>query len=248
MLYSFFEGNLSGRIVLSADESHHLVSVRRAEDGASFTILDGKGNVCLCRLTVADRRAAEAEILSVRRFKRPAAHLWLAQAMPLGGVMETIVQKATELGAERIVPLVTERSELRLDAVRMVKKLEKWRQIAIEAVKQCGNPFMPEIAAPASIDELINQQLPKARAVCSLESGASAFLPFVASADSGEGIIVAIGPEGDFTQGEYEKLRRSGFVPISLGPLVLRSDTAAIAALAIASEGLRKACSLSDEV
>jgi len=248
MLYSFFEGEFVGTIVLSLVESHHLVAVRRVAQGESFTILDGRGGKALCRLVRADRKHAAAEIMSVERFSRPNAPLWLAQAIPLGGAMENIVQKATELGTERITPILAERSEMRLDDERTAKKLEKWRQIAVEAVKQCGNPFLPHIDAPLTIDGLLKQKLPPARAACSLEKDALSFTQILNHAEKAYGMIVAIGPEGDFTDDEYERLRKGGFAPVTLGPLVLRSDTAAIAALAIASERLRKACSLTDEV
>ena len=240
MLYSFFDGNLAGEIQLTPEESHHLVSVRRAKEGEPVTILDGRGHTAAGRLARADQRHATIAIDTVRTTPRPCAPLWLAQAMPLGKTMETIVQKAAELGAERITPLCTERSELRLDAERTTKKLEKWRQTAIEAVKQCGNPFLPAIDNPMTIAELVRQPLPHARAVCSLESATRAYLPFITTTDTTTGLITAIGPEGDFTPAEYETLRKAGFAPITLGPLVLRSDTAAIVSLAIAAEAMRK--------
>jgi 16S rRNA (uracil1498-N3)-methyltransferase len=235
MLYSYFDGDLSGRIILSPDESHHLVAVRRAEAGETFTALDGRGGAGLCRLVLADRKRAEAEVVSVNHFSRPTAPLWLAQAIPLGGAMENIIQKATELGAARVTPLVTDRSEMRIGGERLVKKLEKWRQVAIEAVKQCGNPFIPEIDMPSTIDALPKLPVPRARAVCSLERDAQSFTKYLNSTDVNDGMMIVVGPEGDFTDAEYLRLREDGFAPVTLGPLVLRSDTAAIAALAVAS-------------
>jgi 16S rRNA (uracil1498-N3)-methyltransferase len=240
MLYSYHDGNLTSPVQLSDAESHHLVLVRRAKAGEAVTILDGRGHTATGRLVKADSRRALVDIDNIRTMPRTCAPLWLAQAMPLGKTMDTIVQKAAELGAERIIPLCTERSELRMDAERTAHKLEKWRQAAVEAVKQCGNPFLPAIDSPMTIAELVRLPLPTARAVCSLEADARAWLPFITTSDTRIGLVTAIGPEGDFTPAEYAALREAGFAPVSLGPLVLRSDTAAIVSLAIASEAMRK--------
>ncbi|MFA5257218.1 MAG: RsmE family RNA methyltransferase [Opitutales bacterium] len=249
MLYSYFDGNLSGAIVLDEDESRHLISVRRGRAGDSVTVLDGKGGSALSRIEEARPHRAVLRVESVRCASRATSPLWLAQAMPLGKTMETIVQKAAELGAERVIPLFTERSELRLDAERAQRRLARWRQGAVEAVKQCGNPFLPRIDPPTGIAELLALPLPGARMVCSLESGARPFLEALMQTGTTGGLLLAIGPEGDFSEKEYAALRNSGFVPVSLGPLVLRSDTAATASLAIASEAMRfAACSLCDKV
>jgi len=248
MLYSFFEGNLSGSVILCAEESHHLISVRRARVGEAVTLLDGKGTRALARIEEASAKHARLNVEEVCSIERPCAPIWLAQAMPLGKTMDIIVQKAAELGVTRIVPLCTERSELRLDAERTRRKLAKWRSSAVEAVKQCGNPFVPQIDDPAMVEELFTLPLPPVRLVCSLESGAQPLLAALSSVSPGQGLIVAIGPEGDFSQREYAAFGKNDFLPVTLGPLVLRADTAAIAALAVASEALRfAACPLIDK-
>ena len=249
MLYSFFDGNFVETIVLDEDESRHLISVRRGRAGESVSVLDGRGHIALTRIEEAHPHRAVLSVQSVRTVTRAGAPLWLAQAMPLGKTMDTIVQKAAELGAERVIPLCTERSELRLDAERTRRKLSRWRQGAVEAVKQCGNPFLPRIDQPMGIAELLALPLPGARMVCSLESGAVPFLETLLHVGTSGGLLVAIGPEGDFSDGEYAALRDGGFMPVTMGPLVLRSDTAAIASLAVASEAMRfAACSLRDKV
>lgn len=239
MLYSFFEENFSNKVQLSQRESHHLISVRRGKPGESVILINGKGGMAKGRIESADSRSATINILEKTEVKRQGAQLWLAQAMPLGKTMDVIIQKAAELGAVRITPLITERSELRLDAERTARKLEKWNQEAVEAVKQCGNPFLPKIDAPSTIAELIKMQPPSARMVCSLETGTQPYLKTIQGTDTNDGLLVAIGPEGDFSSAEYELMRGNGFIPITLGPLVLRSDTAATTALAIAAEATR---------
>jgi 16S rRNA (uracil1498-N3)-methyltransferase len=239
MLYSFFEGNFAEFIQLSERESHHLVSVRRGKQGESVTVLDGKGGIGCGEIENADPRAATIRIRERRTELRQGSPLWLAQAMPLGKTMDIIIQKAAELGAVHVVPLVTERSELRLDKERTEKKLEKWKLDAIEAIKQCGNPFLPIIDTPSTIRELVSKAIPSVRMVCSLEAGPRPYLKSILESDTHDGLIVAIGPEGDFSAQEYDLFRQNGFAPVTLGPLVLRSETAAISALAVAAEATR---------
>ncbi len=239
MLYSFQAGILPGKNILSPEESHHLVVVRRARIGEAVTLLDGAGRSASGVLDKADSKAAVVEVGEIRAAKRSGAPLVLAQAMPLGRTMDAIVQKAAELGAAEVIPLLTARSELRLDAERTQRKVAKWRAEAVEAVKQCGNPFLPEIRLPVDTRGLASSPLPQVRLVCSLEGSPVSLTEALSGVDAHGGAVIAIGPEGDFTPGEYALLRESGFVPVTLGPLVLRSDTAAIAALAVAGEILR---------
>jgi 16S rRNA (uracil1498-N3)-methyltransferase len=239
MLYSFLGGNFSDSVQLSERESHHLISVRRGKVGESVTVLNGNGGIATGVIDIADPSRAVIRVLNRQEVQRQGAPLYLAQAMPLGKTMDVIVQKAAELGAVRIIPLVTERSELRLDAERTAKKLEKWKQEAVEAVKQCGNPFMPSLSHPVSLEELCRMTLPKLRLVCSLEANPQPYLATLLDEDIRDGVLIAIGPEGDFTPSEYRLFRETGFLPVTLGPLVLRSDTAATTALAIAAEATR---------
>lgn len=246
--YSYFDGELFGTINLCAEESHHLALVRRARLGQRVGLLNGRGGRALAVLEQASPKLCRLRVESCDVCERPFAPLWLAQALPLGKTMDSIVQKATELGAARILPISSERSEMRLDEERGSKKRQKWLSGAVEAVKQCGNPFLPLIDEPLLLSELLALELPPLRLVCSLREGARpllACLPRDAAPSSG--VVLAIGPEGDFSDREYDLFEQAGFLPVSLGSLVLRSDTAATAALSIVSAALRfAACPLSD--
>lgn len=240
MLFSFHDGNLSGEVILEPGESHHLTSVRRAREGETVTVLNGKGILAVCKIVRTDPRKTVLKVESTDKRDLGIPPLQLAQALPLGKTMETIIQKAAELGTARIVPLCTERSELRMDADRAARKMDKWKLTAIEAVKQCGNPFLPEIDGPVSLRQfLTSETLPTARLVCSLEDDAHPLTDIIPDLDTSGGLVIAIGPEGDFSPTEYETLRKNAFQPVALGPLVLRADTAAITALALASDALR---------
>ena len=142
-------------LTLSPEESHHLISVNRARVGAPVIAFDGRGTEWTCEL-IGDRR--QGAVLKVRATKTqpplPYA-LTLAQALPKGPAMDAIVRKATEIGAVRIVPLETERTQVHLDDERSDRKVDKWRVAALEAAKQCGNPFLPEIASVQRATEFL---------------------------------------------------------------------------------------------
>src|SRR3984957_13007416 len=139
-------------IVLSEGESHHLVSVNRAAKGDTVVAFDGKGSEWICELADADKRAARLKVRFAQKAKPLPWRITLGQALPLGGAMDSIVRKATEIGVSRIVPLESERTQVHLDGARSDRKIEKWQTAALEAAKQCGNPWLPEIGpvTPAS--------------------------------------------------------------------------------------------------
>lgn len=236
-------GGNSTKIVLPQAETHHLVNVNRARPGDAVVAFDGQGAEWICRLErVEAKKSAILRIeSSATRPPLPCA-LILGQGLPKGGVMEEIVRQATELGAASIVPLATSRSEVRLEADRADKKIEKWRTTAIEAAKQCGNPFLPDIAPVLAVDAfLARPQVREAelRLVASLHPGArplrAVLADFRAAHDGRPPRSAAwlIGPEGDLTAEEVGAALSAGWTPVSLGPLVLRCDTAAAFALSV---------------
>jgi 16S rRNA (uracil1498-N3)-methyltransferase len=229
-------------ITLGAEESHHLVSVNRAEAGATVTVFDGRGAEWICTLRPSDRRAARLDVRFAQK-ARPLPHLMtLGQALPKGSGMDAIVRKATELGAARIIPLESERTQVHLDEDRSDRKIEKWRTAAIEAAKQCGNPWLPEIAPVQGAAAFMESARYDLKLIASLQPGArplhEALQAFRAGRPRGTAgpppaVAWLIGPEGDFTPAELSQAQTCGFVPITLGPLVLRCETAAIYALSV---------------
>jgi 16S rRNA (uracil1498-N3)-methyltransferase len=234
-------------ISLSADESHHLVSVNRARVGDTVVAFDGQGHEWVCELAAADRSAARLKVRFPQKFKPLPYAITLGQALPKGASMDSIVRKATEIGAAAIVPLESERTQVHLDSDRSEKKIEKWQVAALEAAKQCGNPFLPEIApiqaAGSFIESAKGYDL---KLIASLQPGAkslkSVLEAFKATANRPpQRVLWLVGPEGDFTPAELSQSRSAGFEPISLGPLVLRCETAAVYALSILSYELQNA-------
>jgi len=178
-------------ITLDEDESRHLVAVNRAGSGDTVTVFDGRGTEWICILRQADRRSARLEVRFAQKAKPLPYHITLGQALPKGGGMDAIVRKATELGAARIVPLESERTQVHLGEERSDRKIERWRTAAIEAAKQCGNPWLPEIAAvqgaAAFMESATGYDL---KLVASLQPGALALRDVLKGSGGGGGCIV----------------------------------------------------------
>jgi 16S rRNA (uracil1498-N3)-methyltransferase len=234
-------------LTLTPDESHHLVIVNRARSGDPIVAFDGRGTEWDCTLATVSKNAA---VLAVRAKRQapPLAHtITLAQALPKGPGMDTIVRKATEIGAARIVPLTSERTQVHLDGERQDKKVEKWRTAALEAAKQCGNPWLPEIAPVETFGAFLTSHASAAdhdlKLIASLHPGAKPLKTLFADAADALGrtprrVLWLIGPEGDFSPAEVAAAVRAGFAPATLGPLVLRCETAATYALAVTAHEL----------
>jgi len=234
-------------IHLSADESYHLVAVNRARTGNMVVAFDGRGNEWICELASEARSAAVLKVRFRQQAKPLPFQITLGQALPKGQFMEAIVRKATELGAARIVPLESERTIVHLDGDRPDRKAEKWAVAAIEAAKQCGNPFIPEIlplqGAGAFMEGARGYDL---KLIASLQPGAKSLKSVLTAFATASGrpprtVLWLIGPEGDFTPAELSRSKTAGFEPVTLGPLVLRCETAAAYALSVLSYELQNA-------
>ncbi len=164
--------------------------------------------------------------------------------------MDDIVRQATEIGSARIVPILSERTQVHLEQDRAEKKVEKWRTVSIEAAKQCGNPWLPEISSVQRFEEFVGDRAdPEAtydlKLIASLHPGARSLkstLETYRETNAGANphkVAWLVGPEGDFSPPEMNAALRAGFHPITLGPLVLRSDTAAVYALSILTHELQ---------
>ncbi|MBA3849299.1 MAG: 16S rRNA (uracil(1498)-N(3))-methyltransferase [Opitutus sp.] len=227
-------------IRLDADESHHLVAVNRCSRGDPLVAFDGRGREWQCECTDAAKSGAVLTVKSTRQAPALPCAITLAQALPKGSTMDEIVRQATELGAARIVPLLTGRTQVHLDGDRADRKVQKWRTTAIEAAKQCGNPWVPEIAPVQKLDWLLTTAAKDydLKLIASLHAGARPLRGVVAHwrtqhNRAPQRVLWLVGPEGDFSPPEMTACVMAGGVPVTLGPLVLRCDTAAVAALSV---------------
>lgn len=230
----------SETLVLGERDSHHAARVLRLAPGDPIEVLDGAGACLRARVVRVDRLALRAVVEDRVRYPAPP-RVTLAPAVLKGRAMDLLVQKATELGATRLRPLLTDRTVVRIGHDSVTDKAEGWLDGAIEACKQCGNPWLPTIDPPQPFADFLDS---RPAGLCLLASlDATAPLPGTVfdglNAAPGE-VLILTGPEGDFTPEEERLARSAGARAFTLGPLVLRAETAVLAALAVAQHELRR--------
>ena len=244
---------------LDEREAHHALHVLRVKRGEPVVVLDGAGHEFQCEIATGSHHSVTLAVTHKAYVPPLPCQIALLQAVPKGKLIESIIQKAVELGARRIVPLLTERVVTQLGGKDAATKQAKWQMVAIEAIKQCGATWLPRIETPMTIAEFISRK-PETGSESTPGSSPSAFslqpsafdLSLVGSLQtdrrhprecfqefqtkhgrSPQSVAVWIGPEGDFTLDELKAIQAGGALPISLGRLVLRVETAAIYCLAI---------------
>jgi len=216
-------------LALGGPEAHHCHDVMRCQVGERIIAFDGQGSEVVGTITVTKKSQVDFDIESEAKTDPPPAALTLCQAIPKGKNMELVVQKATELGVARIVPLLTEHTVVRLKEKDVAKKQIKWQRVAIEACKQSGQNHLPEVALPTRLaDFLATAAAPELKLIASLQPGAKHLKQILAAGEKPHSAQVLIGPEGDFTEGEVGMALAAGHQPMTLGPIVLRTETAAI--------------------
>ena len=224
---------------LQGREAHHALRVLRVKYGEMVAVLDGIGNEFLCTVDNCSRDAVTLSVSLKNFMASPACRVTLLVAVPKGKIIEDIIQKSVELGASRIVPLLAERVATHLDAEAAADKRDKWQQVAIEAIKQCGAVWLPKIEMPVTIEQfLARRERFELSLVGSLQTERrhprECFREFqIKHGRRPQSAAVWIGPEGDFTLEELKAIQNSGAQPISLGKLVLRVETAAVYCVSI---------------
>jgi 16S rRNA (uracil1498-N3)-methyltransferase len=226
------------QITLSEEDHRYLTRVLRLEVGDLITIFDGQDGEADARIMRIGPRAVELRVEERRQIgaaNRPA--LTLIQALAKGEKLDLVVQKATELGATRIMPVTSARSIPQLEAMRAIGRRTRWQKIAREAARQCGRPDVPTIEAVTPLPTALHAISKDAFRLILWEGARSTtrlseVLP-PRGAERPHEVAVAVGPEGGFSPAEVETAKVAGFVPGGLGPRVLRTETAALAILSI---------------
>jgi len=232
-------------LTLPEREAHHAAHVLRLRRGERISVLDGEGQIIEAEVAEVSRKVLRAIVRGRTLAARPHWRITLAQAIPKGKMMESIIQKATELGVARIVPLLTERVIIHLDEEDAANKEERWQHTAVEALKQSGNPWLSRVSLPVTPAQFLAEKEEFELALIgSLRDDARHSRHYFdrfreRHGRSPSSACLWIGPEGDFTDAEMEAARVGGAQPIDLGPLVLRCETAAIASLAIVNYEMR---------
>ena len=219
------------RVLVTGAAANHIMRVLRLRAGDALTVFNGRGGEFGGAIEEFRKDSVLVGLNEARAMEResPLA-LTLAQGVSRGERMDWILQKSTELGASRIVPVLTERSVVRLDAKQAERKLHHWRGIAVAACEQSGRNRVPEVAAPVGFHDFLGSAGAEATRLLLSPGGE---LGIEDLRDVGSGVTVLIGPEGGLTEVEQESALRAGFTPVRMGPRILRTETAAIAALTI---------------
>ena len=229
-LARIFSGD--GRVVLGPGAARHAAAVLRLKPGAALRVFDGRGREYRARLVASGRGSARAEL--VEPFPGVADSplpIVLALGVSRGDRMDLAVQKSVELGVARIVPLWTARGVVRPDPRKAGERLTRWRRIAEGACEQCGRSIVPELESPRSLGEWIDR---RSRAGTALRLAGDRGRAFVLLPTPEPPLTLLVGPEGGLDPREAEQADRSGFIAARLGPRVLRTETAAITAVAVA--------------
>ncbi|MEI7809876.1 MAG: RsmE family RNA methyltransferase [Verrucomicrobiota bacterium] len=231
---------------LDEREAHHARHVLRLKPGDFATVLDGAGSEFLGAVVNTEKKSVTLAVKEKKSTPAPPCPASLLIAMPRGKIIEDIIQKATELGVRRIVPLLTERVVAQLDREGAEAKRNKWQQVAIEAIKQCGSPWLPRVETPVALKEFLAQGgLPELTLVGSLQTKRVHPHKVLAAFSSQHGrpphsAGLWIGPEGDFTLAELQAIEAAGAQPVTLGKLTLRVETAAIYGLSFLNYELQR--------
>lgn len=230
--------------VLTAAEAHHCRQVLRLGPGDTLTLFDGSGGEAHCRITAANGDQVTLDVIQRTSTPPLPTAITLAQAIPKRS-MDLIVEKATELGVHRIVPLLSDRTIVQCDD--RSRKIERWRTVSLEACKQCGNNWLPEIPAPVKASAFLSGlDAYDLKLIGSLQPDSQPLKQILAETRPAatappRSVLVMIGPEGDFTPAELNAAKSAGCQPLSLGPLVLRAETAALYTLSILHHELQVA-------
>lgn len=222
------------QLVLPEAAAAHLVRVLRLREGDACVLFNGDGRDYHARIVAADKRRTMVEVTGAEAVDNESPlRITLVQGIARGEKMDLILQKAAELGVARIVPVDAERTEVRLDGARLARRIAHWQGVLVAACEQCGRARIPVLDAPAPI-AAIAEATADARLRLTLDPQGTHALPALAGRvpDDGGEVVLAIGPEGGWAPRDRDHLRAAGFEGLRLGPRVLRTETAGLAAIA----------------
>ncbi|KJS11302.1 MAG: 16S rRNA methyltransferase [Peptococcaceae bacterium BRH_c8a] len=222
-------------VTVTGEEAHHISTVLRLGPGDIITLLDGKGSLYQCRIEEKSSGIVQCRVLeALPAGGEPPLRVVLLQGIAKGDRMDMVIQKGTELGASVFVPVHCRRSVVRLDAAKGAARRERWQRIAAGAAKQCRRALVPDVYEPVTWENALGLIPP----------GAPAFLPW--EEESGRSLkqelqcrpapaeaYIIIGPEGGLEPDEVDEARHRGVVPVSLGPRILRTETAGLAVISM---------------
>lgn len=229
------------KLALDAAETHHALDVLRMKEGDRATLFNGQGAEATVEFAKIEKNKIELRKLTVAKTPPLRCEITLGQAIPKGKNMDLIIEKATELGAAGIAPLLSERTVVKADEGEALAKRDKWQRVAIEAAKQCGQNWVPRVDKPLTPKDFFAQgNKYDLMLIASLQPGAVSVKNVLAELGDKlpKKVLVLVGPEGDFTPAEINLARNFGCRPITLGPIILRTETAAIYCVSVLAHEL----------
>ena len=241
-MYRFYLENWNpDALTLRRAEAHHARDVLRMKRGDRAVLFNGRGREITAQ--IVDLSGDEVHFRRLQETETPPfrCRITLGQAIPKGKNMDLIVQKAVEIGAAEVAPLISERTIVDLDKKEAEQKKAKWQQIAIEAAKQCGQNWLPQVHAPRKLKDFFSDEGNfDLRLIGSLQPDAIHLKKILGDytdqhRDRPKSVLMLVGPEGDFTPAELALAKTHGCRPITLGPIILRVETAAIYCLSVLS-------------
>ena len=227
----FLDDLTAGELKIIGQDARHLAYSLRAKRGDKITAVDGSGNCAVIELIDFDKETIKAQRVGELQKVIVERKIILADCLPKQNRFETIIEKATELGVDKIQPLISERT-----IARPKDKSERWKKIAKEAAEQCARNTIPEIGDVRKLDDWLKEIFPLNKNWLFLfcwEGEQVTSVREVLSADGNSNIIVLIGPEGGFSEREVGEIKSAGGISASLGSRILKTDTAAISVLAM---------------
>lgn len=228
---SLLESVFDNRAELPSEEIHHLTRVRRGRPGDHFIGVDGRGGLYECSLERDGGKWFGRIVKTLECNSEPPVRITLAQALVKKDKFEWVIQKATELGVSEIVPLITVRSELRLNEERTERRVKRWNRILREALKQSGRCLLPALEQPCGLADFLDRNESELSLVLDEEGGRP--LGDLLPASRPAGICVLVGPEGGWDGRERDLFAAAGVKRAHLGPRVLRAETAPVVVLSI---------------
>jgi len=224
---------VDGRVTFDAGESRHLARVLRLRPGDTVVATDGAGRDYTVRLDTVGEAATGTVLAAERGTPESPLAITLVQGVPKGDKMEAIVRAATELGVARVRPALCERTIVRLEPGRWRDRARRWQRVAREAAKQCGRAVIPEVEAPRTLVEWLAAKDPVDLALCFWEGGGVPLAQALGDARAPRSALLVVGPEGGLSPAEVEAARAHAFAITSLGPRILRTETAGPAVVAL---------------
>ena len=223
---------IGSRVPLSESAAGHLGRVLRAQAGDTCVLFNGDGRDYDARIAAIGKRSVEVEILAARALDNESPlRITLLQALARGEKMDWILQKATELGVAGVIPVESERSEVKLDGERAGKRVAHWQSVIVAACEQSGRAVVPPVSPPRPLaDAVLVLPLSAVRLLLDPKAGHA---PNAIQGQPSRDLVLAIGPEGGWSPRDREQLRAAGFEGMRLGPRILRTETAGIAAIAV---------------